>query len=289
MADQPILRLGHSPDPDDAFMWWAIGTAHPGLGGSRFRYQVVTADIESLNRRAERGEMEITALSCAWYPRVASHYAIALTGSSLGREYGPRIVAGEAMAPGDLRRPGAVLAVPGASTTAFAAASMLLGPGSFGSAVVPFDEVIPRVAAGEFTAGLVIHEGQLTYAEAGLHLVADLGAWWSSRSGLPLPLGLNALRRDLDESYGAGAARQVAADLRRSLALAQQNRAAAIDYASSFARGLPPGTVERFVDMYVNSWSIDLGEVGRAAVRSFLQEAHRAGLGPDPGAVEFVG
>jgi 1,4-dihydroxy-6-naphthoate synthase len=289
MASQPVLRLGHSPDPDDAFMWWAIGTAHPGLGGSRFRYQVVTADIESLNRRAERGDLEITALSCAWYPRVASQYALALTGSSLGREYGPRIVARQPLEPADLRRPGALLAVPGESTTAFAAASMLLGPGSFGTAVVPFDQVISRVAEGEFTAGLVIHEGQLTYTEAGLHLVADLGAWWSSQFGLPLPLGLNALRRDLDRRYGAGAAQQVAADLRRSLALALQNRGAALEYASSFARGLPSGTVERFVDMYVNHWSIDLGEVGRAAVRSFLRESHRAGLGPDPGEVEFVG
>jgi 1,4-dihydroxy-6-naphthoate synthase len=286
---RPVLRLGHSPDPDDAFMWWAITTGHPGLGAARFRYEAVTADIESLNRRAERGELEVTALSCAWYPRVASRYRLTLAGSSLGLGFGPRIVARRPLAPADLRRPGAVIAIPGERTTAFAAASLLLGPGSFRTAVVPFEEIIPRVAAGEFTAGLVIHEGQLTYGDAGLHLVADLGAWWTEKSGLPLPLGLNALRRDLDEGHGPGAARQVATDLRRSIELAFEHRHEAIEHAATFGRGLPAGTVGRFVDMYVNPWSLDLGDAGRAAIRTFLRETHRAGLGPDPGEVEFAG
>ena len=294
MAEQrPVLRIGHSPDPDDAFMWWPLSADNAaraaGFDTGRFRYQPVPDDLESLNRRSEQGELEITALSCAQYPRVADRYVLTACGSSLGEPHGPAIVSRRPLKVADLRSAEVVLAIPGERTSAFAALSILLGPGSFRHSVVAFDQIIGRVAAGEFAAGLVIHEGQLTFAQAGLHLVADLGMWWSSRCGLPLPLGVNAIRRDLDEIHGPDTLRQVTADLRRCLEYALDHRPDALSHALRYARDLTPGLTERFVSMYVNRWTLDLGKVGRAAVVTFLQEAHRAGLAPDPGEIDFVG
>ncbi len=286
--DRPVLRIGHSPDPDDAFMWWPLSGAETGFDTGRFRYEPVTDDIESLNRRAETGELEITALSCAQVARVADRYAVTSCGASIGQEYGPKIVASESVTLDDLTKPGAVLAVPGTRTTAFAAASILLGPGSFSHVEVPFDRIIAYIAAGRCTAGLIIHEGQLNFAQAGLHLLADLGMWWSSHCGLPLPLGVNAVRRDLVLHYGDGALADVNEDLKRCLKFTMEHREQALAYAQQFARDLEPRLVEQFVDMYVNRWTVELGTVGRAAVRTLLQEAHRAGLGPDPGGLEFI-
>ena len=283
--ERPVLRIGHSPDPDDAFMWWPL-TATSGFDTGRFRYETVAKDIDKLNRLAETGELEITALSCAQYARVADRYVLTTCGASVGQQYGPLIVSRQPMATGDLQ--GVTMAIPGERTSAFAAASVLLGRGTFSHVEVPFDQIMPRVAAGEFDAGLLIHEGQLTFDESGLHMVADLGMWWSSRCGLPLPLGVNAIRRDVAERHGAGAPAEVSGDLKRCLEFALEHRGDALAYALRFARNLKPELVERFVDMYVNRFTLDLGSVGREAIRTFLQETHRVGLAPDPGEVDFV-
>jgi 1,4-dihydroxy-6-naphthoate synthase len=291
--DRPVLQIGHSADPDDAFMWWALTgeSADPpaDFDTGRFRYEPVPADLESLNCRAEEGELEITALSCAQYPRVARLYALTTCGTSISMECGPKIVARQAMSADDLHQPGVTLAVPGERTSAFAAANILLGPGEFRHEVVSSDRIIPAVVAGEFDAGLVIHEAQLTFEEAGLHQVADLGMWWMSRSGLPLPLGVNAIRRDLNDLHGPGTLERVTADLKRCLQFALDHRRDALTHALRYGRDLTPRLAERFVSMYVNRWTLDLGAFGRATVRTFLDEAHRAGLVPDPGDVDFVG
>ncbi len=291
--DRPVLRIGHSPDPDDAFMWWPLGgadaTPPSDFDSGRFPYEVVLDDIESLNQPAQGGELEITALSSAQYPNVTDLYALTNCGSSIGEQHGPQIVAREALSSSDLKRPGVTLAIPGEHTSAFTAASILLGPGSFRHEVVPFDLIISRVADGDFDAGLLIHEGQLTFANAGLHLVADLGMWWSSRCGLPLPLGVNAIRRDLDDLHGPATLAQVTADLGRCLQFTLGHRADALAHALRYGRDLTPALTEQFVDMYVNRFTPDLGPVGRAAVRTFLREAHAAGLTPDAGEVDFVG
>ena len=284
----PTLRLGHSPDPDDAFMWWPLTGKEGGLETGRFRYEPAIRDIESLNRSSETGELEITAISCAQYARVADRYALTTCGSSVGEQHGPQIVSNRPLRTADLTRDDIVLAVPGERTSAFAALSVLLGPGSFRHEVVGFDEIIPRVAAGEFAAGLVIHEGQMIFDRAGLHLVGDLGMWWSSRCGLPLPLGVNAIRRDLDQLHGDATLREVTADLERSLRYALEHRGEALAYAQQYSRDLSPPETERFVNLYVNRWTLDLGSVGQAAVQTFLEEIHRAGLAPAPGTVDFI-
>jgi 1,4-dihydroxy-6-naphthoate synthase len=294
MADErPVLRIGQSPDPDDAFMWWPLNgpAADPpaDFDSGRFRYEAVPADIESLNHRAEGGDLEITALSCAQYPHVAEHYVITPCGTSMGRQYGPKIISARAMTADDLRRPQEKLAIPGERTTAFTVASMLLGPGSFGYEIVPFDEIIESVSDGRFAAGVVIHEGQITFEQAGLHEVADLGMWWMARSGMPLPLGVNTIRRDLDERHGPGTMQQVNADLQRCLQFSLDHRDDALTHALGCGRGLTPELTERFVGMYVNQWTLDLGSFGRTAIRTFLQEAHEAGLVPDAGEVDFAG
>jgi 1,4-dihydroxy-6-naphthoate synthase len=291
--DRPVLRIGQSPDPDDAFMWWPLAgpAAKPpaDFRTDRFRYEAVPADIESLNCRAEQAELEITAISCAQYPQVAGHYIVTNCGASMGRQYGPKIVSGKAMTTDDLHKSGTRLAVPGEHTTAFTVASMLLGPGTFEHAVVPFDHIIESLAEGKYDAGVVIHEGQITFEQAGLHEVADLGMWWMARSGMPLPLGINTIRRDLDDKYGQGTMEQVTGDLNRCLQFSLDHRDDALAHALGCGRGLTPELTERFVGMYVNDWTVDLGSFGRSAVRTFLQEAHQAGLVPDPGEVEFIG
>ncbi len=291
-SDQPPrLRLGHSPDPDDVFMWWPLFERDgrpPPLDTGRFRFDPVLADIETLNHRSQQGDLEITAISCAQYPHVKDRYALTACGSSMGDQYGPKLVSGRPMEPDQLRRGDLVIAVPGERTSAFAATSLWLGPGSFRYQVVDFDQIIERVADGEFAAGLIIHEGQLTFERAGLHLVADIGFWWSSGHQLPLPLGVNAIRLDLDEQYGPGTLGEVTAILLRSVKHALAHRQEAITHARCYARDMPDELVDRFVGMYVNRWTLDFGASGREAVRVFLGETSRAGLTPDPGPVAFV-
>jgi 1,4-dihydroxy-6-naphthoate synthase len=270
-------------------MWWPLSSAETGFDTGRFRYEAVPDDIEALNRLSDTGLLEITAMSCAQAARVADRYTITSCGASIGQGYGPKIVAARPLAAGDLKDSGAVLAIPGTRTSAFAATCMLLGRESFQHETIRFDQIIERVLAGDFTAGLVIHEGQLTFGDSGLHLVADLGMWWSSRSGLPLPLGVNAVRSDLDELHGDGTLETINSDLKRCLEFALEHREQALAYAMQFARDLAPELAGKFIDMYVNRWTLDLGSVGKAAIRTFLEESHRAGIGPDPTGVEFVG
>ena len=286
-----MLRLGHSPDPDDAFMWWPLyGRAGegPAIDTGRFEFTPVAEDIETLNERSETGDLEITAMSCAQYPRVRDTYALTACGASLGDGYGPKLVASRPATPEELVASGATIAIPGRRTTAFLAASLRLGPGAFRFAAVPFDEIIDRVRSGDFDAGVVIHEGQLTFADAGLHLVVDLGAWWRDETSQLLPLGANAIRRDLEDQHGPGTLAEITRTLRRSVEHALAHREASLDYALGFARGIESSVADRFVEMYVNAWTLDYGPDGRAAVRSLLRRAHQAGLVPDPGEVDFV-
>lgn len=288
-----LLRLGHSPDPDDAFMWWPLLAEEDRpapVADPRFRFEVVPLDIERLNRRAETSAiedcLEVSALSCACYPRVAHRYVLTACGSSVGEGYGPKLVA----TPGrDLASlAGARVAVPGRRTTAFVTASLLLGVGRFEPVEVEFDQIEQATAAGEVDAGVVIHEGQLTFERHGLELLVDLGAWWRERTGLPLPLGANAVRRDLVERLGGGAA-SLSALLRRSVEHAIDHREESIRRALVFARGLERELADRFVGLYVNRWTLDYGPVGRRAVARLLLDAGRAGLVPRLSEVEFLG
>lgn len=293
------LRLAHSPDPDDAFMWWPLFPLNgrpPRIDTGRFAFEQVTTDIESLNQRAIAGGrkgdlLEITALSCATYPRVCKKYALTACGASMGDAYGPKIIARSKLSLDDLKKPDVVIAIPGEGTTAFAAMSMLLGggPGSFRYRTIPFKDIIDRVVSGEFMAGLIIHEGQLTFESSGLHQIIDLGAWWKGVHGLPLPLGVNAVRRDLHVLHGPGTVHEVARLLRQSVEYALANRAESVAYALQFARDMTSELADEFIRLYVNKWTLDFGDVGREAVRVFLRETHRAGLTPDAGAIDFVG
>ena len=272
-------------------MWWPLlelAGRPPRLETGRFRFEAVAEDIETLNRRSERADLEITALSCAQYPYVKDRYALTACGASLGDACGPKLVSRRPMEAEDLRSPDVVVAVPGLRTTAFAVAGLLVGGGGFRHEVVPFDQIMPRVAAEEYAAGLVIHEGQLTYEDAGLHLIEDLGAWWSGGYGVPLPLGVNAIRRDLERRYGPGTLGQVTERLRRSIDYALAHRAESLAYALRFARGMTAEVADEFVSLYVNRWTVDFGPSGRRAVRALLVALHRAGLAPDAGEVAFV-
>lgn len=290
--DRPTLRLGHSPDPDDAFMWFpitGIAGAEPALDTGRFRFEAVQQDIETLNRRSDRGELEVTAISVAQYPHVSDRYAFTSCGSSMGDGYGPRLVARANLPLESLRDGTATLAIPGRRTSAWLATGLMLGDASRVRATeVPFDQIIERVAAGEFDAGLVIHEGQLTFQNHGLVLLADLGAWWTSRTSLPLPLGGNVIRRDLEDRFGPGTLREVTATLLRSLNFALEHRDQAIDYALQYARGMDRALADQFVAMYVNKHTLDFGPTGREAVRRFLSEAEAAGLVPGSAGVDFI-
>ena len=265
-------------------MWYPLADLDgkgPRIDTGRFRFEHVLEDIESLNQRSQRGELEITALSIHQYPHVADKYALTSCGSSMGDGYGPMIVAPKPYEVEQLRE--LTLAVPGERTTAFLATSLLLGTPKFKYKVVPFDEIIQRTAAGEFDAGLIIHEGQLTYADAGLELVVDLGQWWTSTRGLPLPLGGNAIRRDLAEDY-----EEICTILYKSIEYALEHRKEAIDYAMNYARDMGVELADEFVGMYVNAWTMDYGERGRAAVQQLMDEAAAIGLVPKIGEVDFV-
>lgn len=288
------LRLGHSPDPDDAFMWWPLegeAGAAPPVADPRFRFECVPLDIESLNRRAEEApredRLEITALSCAAYPRVADRYVLTACGSSVGEGYGPKLVAKPGRDLASLE--GARIAIPGRRTTAFVTSSLLLGPGSFTPVEIDFDRIEQAVAAGEVDAGVVIHEGQLTFARHGLELLVDLGAWWRERTGLPLPLGANAVSRTLAEELGAEGAASLAGLLRRSVEHAMEHREESIRRALGFARGLEAELADEFVGLYVNRWTLDYGDVGRRAVARLLGDAADAGLVPRLAQVDFLG
>jgi 1,4-dihydroxy-6-naphthoate synthase len=274
-----LIRVGHSPDPDDAFMFYALAHDKIDTGNLQFRHQL--EDIETLNRRAVRGDLEITAISIHAYAFVLDKYALLPSGCSMGDRYGPMVVARRDMSVADLRN--ARIAVPGTMTTAFLTLRLLLG-GDFAYEVMPFDQILGAVAAGRYDAGLIIHEGQLTFQNQGLKLVVDLGVWWQERTGLPLPLGGNVVRRDL----GPDTMRQISRLLKESIRYSLDHRREALDYALGYARDMDRDLADRFVGMYVNDWTLDYGPRGREAVRRLLDEGHRAGVIPSAVAVEFV-
>lgn len=276
-----VIRVAHSPDADDAFMFWAMASGKIDTGGRRYAHEL--ADIESLNRRALAGELEVTAVSLHAFAYLADRYALLAHGASIGDRYGPRIVAREP-APRDARQDlaGRLVAVPGELTTAFLA--LRLYQPAANHVVVPFDRIEDYVAAGKADAGLLIHEGQLTFADRGLHLWTDMGEWWYQETRLPLPLGGNVVRRDLgDELMHA-----IARDLKASIEYGLAHRAEALQHAQRFSRGLDADRTDRFVGMYVNAYTVDYGATGRRAVTELLARAHAAGIIPNPVALAFI-
>lgn len=263
-------------------MFWALAAGKIDTGDRRYVHEL--ADIETLNRRALAGELEVTAVSLHAYAYLADRYALLAHGASIGDRYGPRIVARTAP-PADPRKAlaGRMVAVPGELTTAYL--TLRLYQPDVRHVVVPFDQIEDYVAAGRADAGLLIHEGQLTFADRGLHLWVDLGEWWHGETGLPLPLGGNVARRDL----GAPLLAAIARDLKASIEYGLAHRAEALAHAQSFSRGLDPARTDRFVGMYVNDFTVDYGERGRRAVEELLSRAHRAGLLPAPVALQFIG
>ena len=283
-SPQQLIRVGHSPDPDDAFMFYALAKDKIDTGRYRFEHELV--DIETLNRRAFSGELELTALSLHAYAHLADRYALCPCGASMGDGYGPMVVARQPATIDEIRR--MTVAVPGTLTTAYLALRLCLG-NDFSHVVVPFDEMLEVTAAGEHQgqrvdAGLIIHEGQLTYAEDKLHLVVDLGKWWLQDTGLPLPLGANGIRKDL----GAETIREVTRLLKASIQFGLEHRREALDYALGFGRGLDRAKADTFVGMYVNDWTLDFGPRGREAVTRLLARGFEAGVIPKRVVPEFV-
>ncbi len=290
-GDSVLLRLGHSPDSDDAFMFWALAKGRVSAPGIEFEH--VLQDIETLNRRALRGELECTAVSAHAYACVADRYAVLSHGASMGDGYGPKVISSRRQDAEQLR--GAVIAVPGEMTSAFLGLKLWwpgrIVPetedaeiGDMRYRVMPFDRIIEAVLGGETDAGLIIHEGQLTYQDQGLSQLVDLGAWWRERTGLPMPLGVNTIRRDLPNDVQLAASRA----LRESIVTGLANRREALEYAMGFSRGLDAQTADEFVGMYVNDWTIDMGEAGRNSLRTFLREGAARGFVPPLTDITFV-
>ena len=272
------ISLAHSPDSDDAFMFYALASGHVRADGIEVVHTL--ADIETLNREAMAGKHEVTAISFHAYPYVADRYALMACGGSIGDGYGPLLVAREKLNPEAIREQ--VVAVPGTLTTAYLALK-LFAPG-VATRVVAFDEILDEVRTGRADVGLIIHEGQLTFSGHGLHKVLDLGAWWKAETGLPLPLGGNAVRRDLGQELMARLTRLVRESVRYSL----EHRPQALEYAMSFARGMETRIADRFVGLWVNEMTLDCGERGRRAVQELIDRGHVAGVIPQRVAAEFV-
>jgi 1,4-dihydroxy-6-naphthoate synthase len=278
-ASKRVIHVGHSPDPDDAFMFHALANDKIDTGDLHFVHEL--QDIETLNRRAMKGELEVSAVSIHAYAHLLNKYALLPTGCSMGDKYGPMVVARKAMSIDELKK--VKIAVPGTMTTAFLTLRLLL-PSGFEYDVVPFDEIIGVVASGKFDAGLIIHEGQLTFQNQGLRLVVDLGVWWQEKTGLPLPLGGNVVRRDL----GPALMHRISDYIRRSIQYSLDHRQEALEHALKYARDMDVSLADKFVGMYVNDWTLDYGTRGREAVRRLLEEAQKAGIIPKPVAVDFV-
>jgi 1,4-dihydroxy-6-naphthoate synthase len=260
-------------------MFYALAHDKLDTGDLAFRHEL--QDIENLNRRALRGELEVTAVSIHAYAFLLDKYALLPSGCSMGDRYGPMVVARRPLGVEELKT--ARIAVPGTLTTAFLTLRLLLG-NDFTYEVIPFDAILDAVAAGRYDAGLIIHEGQLTFQNQGLQLLVDLGVWWQDRTGLPLPLGGNVVRRDL----GVETMSRISRLLRESIEYALAHREDALTYALRYARDMDRSLADRFVGMYVNDWTLDYGPRGRAAVQRLLEEGHRAGIIPAPVAIEFV-
>jgi len=279
-AARRTIRVGHSPDSDDAFMFYAL--THDKLDNGDLQFVHQLEDIETLNRRALEGELEVSAISIHAFAHLADKYALLASGCSMGDNYGPKLIAREPMTLDQAR--GKTIAIPGMLTTAYLTLQLCLGK-DVRVEVIPFDQILPAVAEGRVDVGLIIHEGQLFYQDKGLHQILDLGRWWQDQTGLPLPLGGNVVRRDLGpETIG-----EVARLIKGSIEYALANRQEALDYALNYARDLDPALADRFVGMYVNEWTVDYGPRGREAVRTLLTRASDAGLIPKAVDVQFVG
>lgn len=274
----PLITVAHSPDSDDAFMFYALAKNRIDSGGFEFRH--VLKDIETLNRSALEGRYEVTAISFHAYAFLCDRYSLLDSGASMGDRYGPLVVSKRPMKPGELK--GKVLAIPGTMTSAFLI--MRLFQPDFTPVVVPFDRIFEAVADDRADAGLIIHEGQLTYSSLGLHAVLDLGEWWHRETGLPLPLGGNAIRKDL----GPAAIGRIARILKQSIQYGLDHRAQALDYAMSFARDMDPRLADRFVGMYVNQRTLGYGAAERRAVQLLLDRGYREGVIDRQVEVEFA-
>ena len=272
------VRVGHSPDPDDAFMVWAIAERALDLRG--FEIELVPADIQTLNSWAVEGRLEATAMSVGAYPGVQDRYRLFGHGASLGEGYGPVVIASTALEPAALA--GQRVAVPGPQTTAFLTARLALP--AFEPVQLDFEAIMGAVASGEVAAGVVIHEGQLTWQQEGFERVLDLGAWWQGETGLPLPLGAVAVRRDVPEERAAA----LSAVLKEAVAVGLEHREEALAYAIAYGRGIAPELNDRFVAMYVNDRTLDYGAQGRAAVAALLERGAEAGLLPSPVQLDFL-
>ena len=273
-----VIHLAHSPDSDDAFMFYALATGKVDVEDVEYVHEL--QDIETLNQRALKGELEVTAVSIHAYAYLSDRYALLPHGASMGDRYGPRLVTRSPMTREDLR--GRKIGVPDPLTSAYLA--LRLYQPDFEPVFMAFDKIDDAVLRGEVDAGLLIHEGQLTYSAQGLHLVADMGEWWFQETGLPLPLGGNVIRKDLGDALK----RKVSGHLRESIAYGLAHRGDALDHAMGYARGLARSDADTFVGMYVNDWTLDYGDRGREAIRLFLARGVEAGFIPHRVTVEFV-
>ena len=282
-AEPTVIRVGHSPDSDDAFMFYALTHDKIDTGGLKFVHQL--EDIQTLNTRARNGELEVSAVSIHAFAHLADTYALLSSGSSMGDKYGPKIITTNPdLTMEDIRSGKVKVAVPGLLTTAYLSFRLCFGDAA-PVEVVPFDQIIERVLDGTYDAGLIIHEGQLYYPEKGLRQLVDMGVWWYETTGLPLPLGGNVVRKDLGQEQ----VEKIARLLKESIVYALENRQEALDYALTYARDLDPALADRFVGMYVNEWTVDYGPIGREAVQVLLDKAAEAKLIPNRVDVQFVG
>ncbi|HUI28611.1 MAG TPA: MqnA/MqnD/SBP family protein [Candidatus Acidoferrales bacterium] len=272
------IRVAHSPDSDDAFMFYALANKKFDTGGIEF--ENILSDIETLNQKAMNGEYEVSAVSIHAYPYIADKYQMLSSGASMGDGYGPMVVSTKPYKVGDINN--LKIAIPGKRTSAFLALSIFAG--TFEYQVVPFDQIIENVLSGNFDAGLIIHEGQLTYESTGLHNIVDLGAWFKEKFDLPLPLGGNVVRRDLSSEVK----KKVAYYLKKSIAYSLEHREEGLRYALEFARGMNRNLADRFVGMYVNDWTLDYGKKGKEAIQLFLDLAYERNLLPARCKAEFV-
>jgi len=279
-----VFTLGHSPDPDDAFMFYAIAKNKIDLHGYRFEHRL--EDIQTLNERATRGELHISAISIHAYAYVADKYALLPCGASIGDGYGPVVIRKATTPKEDVdpreRLKNLVIAVPGKMTSAYLALQLYLG--DFKHIVVPFDQIFDAVKRGDADAGLIIHEGQLTYAKAGFQKIVDLGEWWKKETGLPLPLGGNVIRNDIPSEVR----RDLCQIMRESIDFGLAHRDEAVQHALPYARDMNQKLADKFIGMYVNDFTRDYGEIGRAAIRRFLGDAQRAGYIDNLAEIEFV-
>lgn len=280
--DTVTVRIGHSPDPDDAFMFHALTNGSIDTGNRR--YEHVLVDIDTLNSEAEIGSFEVSAVSIHSYPKISDSYFLMNCGASMGEGYGPILVSKGEMSVEEAKNK--VIAVPGKSTSSYLA--LVLALGDVEVREVPFDEILPGVLDGKYDSGVIIHEGQLTWSDEGAYMVLDLGIWWNEKTGLPLPLGGNIVRKDLGESV----CRDICEDIRRSIEYSLENPDAALKDAIKWGRGIDEDTNEEFVKMYVNRRTIDYGEDGRSAVRMFLERGIEVGLVRsdfDTSGLKFIG